>query len=114
MLCLYLSPLFPVSTVRVFSFMPTPPPALYPLSLHDALPISVAPFQLRHNARCTTLESLERSSMQFKLSTLIRSESQSEKCSGRVRVGGDASFSPALHVGLVVPPWAEYLSADSR
>ncbi len=80
----------------------------------SVLVFTVAPFQLRHNARCTTLESLERSSMQFKLSTLIRSESQSEKCSGRVRVGGDASFSPALHVGLVVPPWAEYLSADSR
>jgi hypothetical protein len=28
-------------------------------------------------------------------------------------VGGDASLSPALHVALVVPPWAAYLSADS-
>src|SRR4051794_3774436 len=75
--------------------------------------ITVAPFQWRHNARCTTLEWLETSSMRFKLSILMRSESQSEKGSGSVRVGGDASLSPALHVGRVVPPWAAYLSADS-
>jgi len=33
--------------------------------------------------------------MWFKLSTLMRSESQSEKGSGSARVGGDSSFSPA-------------------
>jgi hypothetical protein len=36
--------------------------------------------------------------------TLIRSESQSEKGSGSVRVCRDASLSLALHVGRVVPP----------
>jgi len=64
--------------------------------------ITVAPFQWRHNARCTTLEWLERPFMRFKLSTLMRSESQSEKGSGSVRVGGDASFSPALYVKRLV------------
>src|SRR5438094_8050519 len=79
----------------------------------SVLVFTVAPFQLRQNARCTTLESLERSSIQFKRSALIRSESLTEKCSGRVRVGRDSSFSLALHVGLVVRPCAEHLSADS-
>jgi len=55
----------------------------------SVLVITVALFQRRHNARCTTLEWLERSSMQFKLSTLMRSESQSEKGSVTVRVDGD-------------------------
>jgi hypothetical protein len=47
--------------------------------------------------------------MRFKLSTLMRSGSQSEKGFGGVRVSGDASLLPALHVGRVVPPWAAYL-----
>jgi len=55
----------------------------------SVLVITVALFQRRHNARCTTLEWLERWSMQFKLSTLMRSESQSEKGSVTVRVDGD-------------------------
>jgi len=42
------------------------------------------------------LRGLETLSMWFKLSTLIRSESQSEKDSGRVRVGGDACLLPTL------------------
>jgi len=33
--------------------------------------------------------------MQFNLGTLMRSESQSEKGPGSVRVGGDAGLSPA-------------------
>ena len=78
------------------------------------LVITVAPFQRWHNARCTTLEWLERSSMRFTLSILMRSESQSEKGSRSVRVGGDASLSPVLHVEPVVPPWAAYLCRDSR
>jgi hypothetical protein len=57
--------------------------------------INVAPFQRRHNARRTTLEWFERSSMRLELSTSLHSESQSEKGSGSVRVGGDASFLPA-------------------
>jgi hypothetical protein len=69
----------------------------------SALVFTVAPFQLRHNARCTALESLERSSMRFKLSTLIRSESQSAKGSGRVRVRGETLVSRQLRVGRVVP-----------
>jgi hypothetical protein len=68
----------------------------------SVLVFTVAPFQLRHNARCTALESLERSSMRFKLSTLIRSESQSAKGSGRVRVG-ETLVSRQLRVGRVVP-----------
>jgi hypothetical protein len=68
----------------------------------SVLVFTVAPFQLRHNARCTALESLERSSMRFKLSTLIRSESQSAKGSGRVR-GGETLVSRQLRVGRVVP-----------
>jgi|HubBroStandDraft_6_1064221.scaffolds.fasta_scaffold79833_2 hypothetical protein len=51
--------------------------------------------------------------MLFKLSTLMRSESQSEKGPGSVRVGRDASLSPALHVGRVIPACAANLSVDS-
>ena len=65
------------------------------------LVFTVAPFQWRHNAGCNTEEWLERLSMRFKLGTLIRSESQSEKGSGRVRMGGDASLLPVL-VGLAL------------
>jgi hypothetical protein len=48
----------------------------------SVLVITVAPFQRRHNARCTTLEWLARSSMRFKRSTLMCSKSQSEQGSG--------------------------------
>jgi|HubBroStandDraft_6_1064221.scaffolds.fasta_scaffold127375_1 hypothetical protein len=80
----------------------------------SVLVITVAPFQRLHNARFITLEWPERSSMRFKLSTLMRSESPRENGSGGVHVGNDAGLSPALHVGRVVPPWAAYLSVDSR
>jgi hypothetical protein len=80
----------------------------------SVLVITVASFQQRHNARYTTLESLKKSSMRFKLGTLMRSESQREKGSVRVRAGGDASFSPT-------PRWTRRpclgqrtSSADSR
>jgi hypothetical protein len=42
--------------------------------------------------------------MRFKLGTQIRSESQSEKGSGSVRIGSDASLLPELHLGRVVSP----------
>jgi hypothetical protein len=65
------------------------------------LVFTVAPFQWRHNARCTTLEWLERSSMRFKLSTLMPSESQSEKGSRSVTCV-EASLLASAPVGRVV------------
>lgn len=60
--------------------------------------ITVAPFQRGHNARCATLEWLERSSMRVKRVTLTRSESQKrEKFRERPRVSR-LVYSPALRV----------------
>jgi hypothetical protein len=84
----------------------------------SVLVITVAPFQWRHNARCTTLERLERWSIQFKLSTLKRSESQSEKGSVTVRVDGDtrqrstSDASPVLGSLLLPNDWQTRNSAS--
>jgi hypothetical protein len=80
----------------------------------SVLVITVAPFHRPHNAWFITLEWPERSSVRFKLSTLMRSESPRENSFGSVRMGNDAGLSPALHVARVVPPWAVYLSVDFR
>jgi hypothetical protein len=68
------------------------------------LVFTVAPIQWRHNTVYYFRGGLVRSSMRFKRGTQIRSESQSEKGSGSVRIGSDASLLPELHVGRVVSP----------
>jgi hypothetical protein len=68
----------------------------------SVLVITVASFQRRHNARYTTLESLKKSSMRFKLGTLMRSESQREKVPGGSARVETLAFRQ-LHVGRVVP-----------